>query len=125
MYSSPIVNPPGLKQLYRRFFRKVPVMAAVLDTDGRFIDVTDQWTSRTGYAVEELRGKAPEEFATPESAKRCEQEYLPAVNELARAYRDGGLGLEKDAQQANAWSERAKTIRKKRDAVARAKKTRG
>jgi PAS domain S-box-containing protein len=79
-----MVNPPGLKQLYRRFFRKVPVMAAVLDTDGRFIDVTDQWTSRTGYAVEELRGKAPEEFATPESAKRCEQEYLPAFRRMGK-----------------------------------------
>jgi PAS domain S-box-containing protein len=73
---------PPLKNRYRQFFREVPVMAALLDTDGRFIDVSAQWVRRTGYSVDELRGKAPEELATPGSAKRCQEEYLPAFRRM-------------------------------------------
>jgi PAS domain S-box-containing protein len=73
-----------LKNRYRQFFRQVPIMGALLDTDGRFIDVTDQWARRSGYSVEELRGRAPEEFATPDSAKRCEEEYLPAFRRMGK-----------------------------------------
>jgi PAS domain S-box-containing protein len=75
---------PRLKNRYRQFFRQVPVMAALLDVEGRFIDVTDQWVKRTGYSVDELRGKAPEELATPESAERCREEYLPAFRRMGK-----------------------------------------
>jgi len=55
----------------------------------------------------------------------AKDEYLPAVEGLARAYRDGGLGLEKSAQQAKQWTERAAEIRKKQKAAARGRNTRG
>jgi len=72
------------QELYRQVFRQVPVMAALLDTEGRFIDVSDQWVRRSGYSVDELRGKAPEEIATPESAQRCREEYLPGFRRTGK-----------------------------------------
>ena len=66
-----------IKKRYQEFFRELPIMAALLDTDGRFIDVSNEWTRRAGYLPAEIIGKAPEEFATPESARRCREEYLP------------------------------------------------
>jgi PAS domain S-box-containing protein len=69
---------------YREFFRKVPVMAALLDTDGRFIDVSDQWVRRTGYSIDELRGMYPGELATPESSKRIRLEYLPGFRRTGK-----------------------------------------
>ena len=75
---------PPLKRKYRQFFQQVPVMAALLDVDGRFIDVTNQWERRTGYPADEIRGKAPEEFATPESARRCREEYLPGFRRTGK-----------------------------------------
>jgi PAS domain S-box-containing protein len=69
---------------YREFFRKVPVMAALLDTDGRFIDVSDQWFRRTGYSIDELRGMYPGELATPESSKRIRLEYLPGFRRTGK-----------------------------------------
>ncbi len=59
-------------------------MAALLDVDGHFIDVTNQWERRTGYPADEIRGKAPEEFATPESARRCREEYLPGFRRTGK-----------------------------------------
>jgi len=71
-------------ELYRQVFREVPVLAALLDTEGRFIDVSDQWVRRSGYGVDELRGKAPEEIATPDSAQRCREEYLPGFRRTGK-----------------------------------------
>jgi PAS domain S-box-containing protein len=62
---------------YRQFFHHVPVMVALLDTDGRFLDVSDQWERRTGYTTDELRGKDPASLATKESARRIREEHLP------------------------------------------------
>jgi len=57
--------------------------------------------------------------------KAAERDHLPAVTALARAYREGGLGLARDLEQAKQWDARAADIRKKRDAIARNRKTRG
>lgn len=57
--------------------------------------------------------------------KAADEEYLPAVEGLARAYREGRLGLEKDAQQAKQWEARASEIRKKRKTEARGRNERG
>jgi PAS domain S-box-containing protein len=77
---TPIKSP----KRYRQVFQRIPVMAALLDTDGRFIDLSDQWVLRSGYSVDELRGKAPEEIATPESALRCTEEYLPGFRRTGK-----------------------------------------
>ncbi|MGI9292083.1 MAG: sigma 54-interacting transcriptional regulator [Gammaproteobacteria bacterium] len=82
----------NFKKPYQRFFRQVPVMAALLDTEGRFIDVSDRWAKRTGYATEELRGKDPAELATPESARRIRSEYLPGFRRTGRLD-DVAMGL--------------------------------
>jgi PAS domain S-box-containing protein len=83
---------PILKKRYREFFRQVPVMAALLDTDGRFLDVSDRWSERTGFETEELRGKDPAELATPESARRIKEEYLPGFHRTGRLD-DVAMGL--------------------------------
>ena len=77
-------TPNPLKQRYRQFFRHAPVLTAILDTDGRFLDVSNEWASRAGYTSAELRGKAPEEIATPESARRCREDYLPGFRRTGK-----------------------------------------
>ena len=59
-------------------------MAALLDADGRFLDVSDQWVRRTGYSKDELRGMYPGELATPESSKRIRLEYLPGFRRTGK-----------------------------------------
>jgi PAS domain S-box-containing protein len=73
-----------LDQHYQRLFREMPVMAAILDINGSFIDITDEWTRRAGYLPAEIVGKSPEEFATPESAQRCREEYLPGFRRTGK-----------------------------------------
>lgn len=84
MYDAAMTTPRKDHELYRQVFREVPVMAALLDTEGRFIDVSDQWVRRSGYSVDELRGKGPEEIATPDSAQRCREEYLPGFRRTGK-----------------------------------------
>ena len=67
-------------------------MAALLDTEGRFLDVSDRWVKRAGYETEELRGKDPAELATPESARRIKEEYLPGFRRSGRLD-DVAMGL--------------------------------
>lgn len=75
-----------MTKLYRKkqLFANMPVMAAVLDADGRFADVSDKWVERTGYSAAELRGRSPEEIATPESAKRIRHEHLPGFRRTGK-----------------------------------------
>ena len=84
MYIEQMTKETPQTDRYREFFRKVPVMAALLDTDGRFIDVSDQWVRRTGYSIDELRGMYPGELATPESSKRIRLEYLPGFRRTGK-----------------------------------------
>ena len=84
MYDAAMTTPRKDHELYRQVFREVPVMAALLDTEGRFIDVSDQWVRRSGYSVDELRGKGPEEIATSDSAQRCREEYLPGFRRTGK-----------------------------------------
>jgi len=84
VYDAAMTTPRTDHELYRQVFREVPVLAALLDTEGRFIDVSDQWVRRSGYGVDELRGKAPEEIATPDSAQRCREEYLPGFRRTGK-----------------------------------------
>ena len=67
-------------------------MAALLDTEGKFLDVSDRWEERTGYETEALLGKGPEELATPESARRISEEYLPGFRRTGRLD-DVAMGL--------------------------------
>lgn len=75
-----------MTSLYRKkdLFARMPVLAAVLDKDGRFLDVSDKWIERTGYTAAELHGRSPEEIATPESAARIRHEHLPGFRRTGK-----------------------------------------
>lgn len=65
-------------------FSQIPVLAAVLDKDGCFVEVSEEWVERMGYTAAELRGKSPEDIATPESARRIREEHLPGFRRTGR-----------------------------------------
>ncbi|MCL4721677.1 MAG: sigma 54-interacting transcriptional regulator [Gammaproteobacteria bacterium] len=68
----------------QQLFRRVPVLVALLDREGRFMDVTDRWVERTGFSRESLRGRRPEDLATDASARRIREEHLPLFRRTGR-----------------------------------------
>jgi len=64
--------------------RSLPVLLALLDGEGRFLDVTDEWERRMGYGRAELRGRRPDDLATPPSARRILEEHLPRFRRTGR-----------------------------------------
>ena len=69
---------------YQWLFRKLPVMATSIAEDGRFVDVSDAFLERLGYERDEVVGRRPTDFVTPESARRIEQEFRPALRRTGR-----------------------------------------
>ena len=69
---------------YHWLFRELPVIAATMDTDGRFTDVSDEWVRRFGYSREEMRGRRPQDMATPESFRHITEEHLPRFRRSGR-----------------------------------------
>ncbi len=65
-------------------FRRIPVMAALLDREGCFIEVSDTWVTRTGYTREALQGRRPEDVATDGSARRIREEHRPCFRRTGR-----------------------------------------
>jgi PAS domain S-box-containing protein len=59
-------------------FHNLPVIAALFDSNGRFLDVSNEWVNRLGYSREEMVGKSPEDIATPDNAETIRKEHLPA-----------------------------------------------
>ncbi|MCC7329788.1 MAG: sigma 54-interacting transcriptional regulator [Gammaproteobacteria bacterium] len=64
--------------------RSLPVLLALLDGEGRFLDVTDEWERRMGYSRDDLRGRRPDDLATPPSATRIREELLPRFRRTGR-----------------------------------------
>jgi PAS domain S-box-containing protein len=64
--------------------RSLPLMAAVMDGEGRFLEVTDEWVRRLGYLREDIKGRRPEEIATPASAQRIREEHQPRLRRTGR-----------------------------------------
>ena len=73
-----------ITQRYLALFRQAPVMATILDDDGRILDVSDVWAARMGYSREELLGRRPRELASEPSARRIREQYLPRFRETGR-----------------------------------------
>jgi PAS domain S-box-containing protein len=71
-------------QDYQWLFRRLPTMAASIDEDGRFLDVNDALLERLGYDREDMVGHRPDEFVTPESARRIEEEFRPALRRTGK-----------------------------------------
>ena len=67
------------QQDYEWLFRKAPVMTTSIAEDGTYLDVNDAMLRRLGYALDDMIGHKPEEFATPESAERIVGELRPAL----------------------------------------------
>jgi len=74
VYNCPMTSPTHEISL----FHNLPVIAALFDSDGRFLDVSNEWVHRLGYSREEMIGKSPEDIATPETAETIRKEHLPA-----------------------------------------------
>jgi len=69
---------------YQWLFRKAPAMATAIDEDGRYLDVNDAFLDRLGYQREEMVGRRPTDFVTPESARRIVEEFRPALRRTGK-----------------------------------------
>jgi len=69
---------------YRWLFRRAPVMATSIGYDGRYLDVNDALLKRLGYAREDMLGRRPEDFVTPDSAARIAAEFLPTLRRTGK-----------------------------------------
>ncbi len=64
---------------YQWLFRKAPAMATSIAEDGVYLDVNDALLTRLGFSRDEMLGKRPEDFVTPNSALRIKEEFRPAL----------------------------------------------
>jgi PAS domain S-box-containing protein len=69
---------------YHWLFRRLPALATFIADDGRFLDVSDAFIDRLGYAREEVLGRRPDEFVTPDSRRRIQEEFVPALRRTGR-----------------------------------------
>ena len=69
---------------YQWLFRKSPAMATSIGEDGTYQDVNDALLARLGYDRADMVGRKPTEFVTPESARRIEEEFLPALRRTGK-----------------------------------------
>ena len=77
---------------YEWLFRKAPVMTTSIAEDGAYLDVNDAMLERLGYSLEEMVGRRPEDFATPETAERITSELRPALRRRGKLeYKPVGL----------------------------------
>ena len=84
---------------YTWLFRRLPIMATLLDAEGRFTDVSDAWVQRLGYSREEFLGRAPQDIATADSARQIREEHLPLFKRTGRLDHVPVDFLAKDGEQ--------------------------
>ena len=61
-----------------------PTMATSIAENGQYLDVNDAMLERLGYAREEMVGRLPEEFTTPETAQRIRDELRPTLRRTGK-----------------------------------------
>lgn len=69
---------------YRWFFLRSPMLATLINADGRYEDVNEAIAARLGYTREQMIGHRPAEFVTPDTAARIEKEFVPALRRTGR-----------------------------------------
>lgn len=69
---------------YQWLFRKSPAMATSIAENGVYLDVNDAMLARLGYDRDDMVGRSPEEFTTPESAARVRDELRPALRRTGK-----------------------------------------
>lgn len=67
------------KNDYEWLFRKAPVMTTSIAEDGSYLDVNDAMLARLGYQLDDMVGRRPEQFTTPETAELIANELRPAL----------------------------------------------
>jgi PAS domain S-box-containing protein len=86
---------------YRWLFRTSPVMATSIGENGTYRDVNDAFLARLGYSREEMVGRRPRDFVTPDSAERIEQEFMPALRRTGRLENKAILFLTRSGETVN------------------------
>jgi PAS domain S-box-containing protein len=69
---------------YQWLFRKSPAMATSIAEDGVYLDVNDAMLERLGFERDEMVGRSPEDFTTPQSAARVRDELRPALRRTGK-----------------------------------------
>lgn len=69
---------------YRWFFLRSPILATLIDSEGRYEDVNEALAARLGYSRERMIGRRPAEFVTPDTVTRIEKEFVPALRRTGR-----------------------------------------
>lgn len=69
---------------YRWLFRSCPAYLSSIDIEGRYVDFSDAFLTRLGYAREELIGERPQDHMTAECARRLSEDYLPRFLKTGR-----------------------------------------
>jgi PAS domain S-box-containing protein len=72
------------QEQYQWLFRRSPALLVSLNEDGFFVDASDAWLRRFGYAREEIINMRPQDLASPETSKRIVEEYLPVLRRTGR-----------------------------------------
>jgi PAS domain S-box-containing protein len=72
------------QEQYQWLFRRSPALLVSLNEDGFFVDASDAWLRRLGYAREEITNMRPQDLASAEGAKRIVEEYLPVLRRTGR-----------------------------------------
>jgi PAS domain S-box-containing protein len=69
---------------YEWLFRKSPAMASSIGPDGIYVDVNDALLHRLGFTRDEMVGRRPTDFVTPESAERIANEFRPTLRRTGK-----------------------------------------
>ncbi len=63
----------------RRLYEATPVMMHSIDAKGQIVAVSNLWLEKLGYRREEVIGRSPRDFMTPESAAGLDRDIKPAI----------------------------------------------
>jgi PAS domain S-box-containing protein len=72
------------EEQYQWLFRRSPALLVSLNEEGFFVDASDAWLRRFGYAREEITSMRPQDLSSPEGARRIVEEYLPVLRRTGR-----------------------------------------
>jgi PAS domain S-box-containing protein len=69
---------------YQWMFRSSPALTVSLDEEGYFLDASDAWLGRFGYERGDIARLRPQDLASPDSARRIVEDYLPLLRRTGR-----------------------------------------
>jgi PAS domain S-box-containing protein len=74
----------SFEESYQWLFHKSPALIVLLNEEGFFLDASDAWLRRFDYSREEITNVRPQDLASPESAKRISEEFMPVLRRTGR-----------------------------------------